>query len=157
MSSYKLPFFQKAGVKLHVIVLYVIMFIGSSLFASSYFFVGIQQRPIVDTIFAIFFAAIAIYLIYVLSGLLLKRFYIELTPTIVNINVPFKNILLTWDEIAFVKLHRKYSRTYLAILLKEDVGRDFSYLVPLTYFTDIDVDSLVNTFKRNIKKTKKVK
>jgi len=127
----------------------------SLLFAISYFFYGIQQRPVEDTIFAIIFAAIAVYLIYVLWGIIFKKFYIELTPTIINIRVPFKNLSLSWDQLAEVRAQRRFNRIYLAILLKGDVGRNYSYLVPLIYFMDIDLESLVNTFNRNIKKLKK--
>ncbi len=154
MSLYKVPYYQKAGLKWYVSFFYVFAFIVCALFAVSYFFVGIQQKPIEDTLFAMFFVAISLYLIYILGGLLLGKFYIELTEQGMNISVPFKKFSVNWEQISKVKLHRKYSKIHIAVLLKQDAG-DYSFLIPLTYFMDADIDVLLNTFIRQVKKQKR--
>lgn len=174
MIWYNTPFRQRSSLKLYMNVIFVIVSI-IGIFDSTILFIGGTTDDFVSKLLIgmIFLVSGTISAYIFIFGQILKRFYIEMTSEYLKVFLPFKSKKVYWKDIYDAELYdynnEKNKNNIITVLLEKDKDKrtilgaldslygvpQYSFKIPLSFFSNVDEQKLMYTMQRLIEKAYK--
>ncbi|PJI08067.1 MULTISPECIES: hypothetical protein [Clostridium] len=172
MEKYDVPFFRKSNLKLGKSIGYLFLMLLMAGFAILFLFFIMKDDFIIGLLGGLFMLVLSVFIAYFLvTVVILKKFYIEITSEYIKFSSPFKCKIAYWGEIDKAEAYKYNKNVALAILLKKDVNKKrsisssfnslvgvpaYSFQIPIMYFNDIDIVKLSLTVEDQINNSEAV-
>lgn len=172
MEKYDIPFSKKSSLKLGKSIAYLFFILFMAAFSILFLFFIMKDDFIMGLLGGVFMLVLTVFFAYVfITVAILKKFYIELTSEYIKFSSPFKCKIAYWGEIYKAEAYEYNKNCAFAILLKKDVNKRrsisssfsslvgipaYSFQIPMTYFNDLDIETLLLTVEDRINNSEAV-
>ncbi|HEY8890297.1 MAG TPA: hypothetical protein VIM70_08580 [Clostridium sp.] len=170
MNQYNTLFYQKSSFKWYMIIGCLYCFLAS-LAGCVFSFLNVTGEEYILMLFCGSFTLLLnlVFAYMLIYGVILKKFYIEITTEYLKVLLPFKSKTTYWKEIYNAGMYESSNNLIITILLKKDKDRKTkrtilnnlnllfglapcSFQIPLLFFKDIDGEEVLSIIVKQIDK-----